>query len=131
MVEALERALERPWRVPAGEPDQGEMKTHLDALCRSMLRQAVAGSVPAADWVANRVWGKPQQSVEVTSHQEQRVVVVPWLPAVVDPETGRPRLPGEATAEELAARDTVVVVEAGGAAAEAPDEPGPAQEHAT
>jgi hypothetical protein len=97
IVDALERALSQEWVVPKGEPDAGATRTKLDGLCRAMVGQALAGSVPAAQWVTDRVWGKPVASVDVTSHQEggPRVVVVPWLPAEVDPATGRPLLPGQ------------------------------------
>jgi hypothetical protein len=77
---ALVRALSREWRVPDGE-DKGQVRTKLDALCRSMVEQAIGGSVPAAEWVGNRLEGRVASKVEISGQTEKTVVVVPWRPA--------------------------------------------------
>lgn len=77
---SLARALERKWVVPDGE-EQGETRTKLDHLCRAMVDLAIGGSVPAAEWVGNRLEGRVASRVEISGQAEHQVVVVPWLPA--------------------------------------------------
>lgn len=77
---SLARALERKWIVPDGE-EQGETRTKLDHLCRAMVDLAIGGSVPAAEWVGNRLEGRVASRVEISGQSEHQVVVVPWLPA--------------------------------------------------
>jgi hypothetical protein len=77
---ALVRALEQPWVVPEGA-DKGQVRTKLDQLARAMVAQAIGGSVPAAEWVGNRLEGRVASRVEVSGGTENQVVVVPWLPA--------------------------------------------------
>jgi len=83
VYESLQKALERQWIVPDGE-DKGEAKTYLDRLCRSMVDLAIAGSVPAAQWVGDRFEGRVTSKVEVSGATSNQVVVVPWLPATRD-----------------------------------------------
>jgi len=83
VYESLERALARKWIVPEGE-DVGETKTYLDRLCRSMVDLAIAGSVPAAQWVGDRFEGRVTSKVELSGASTNNVVVVPWLPATED-----------------------------------------------
>jgi hypothetical protein len=81
-MDSLQKALERKWVVPDGE-DKGEVKTYLDRLCRSMVDLAIGGSVPAAQWVGDRLEGRVTSKVEVSGGSSQ-IVVVPWLPATQD-----------------------------------------------
>jgi hypothetical protein len=77
---SLARALERKWIVPDGE-EQGETRTKLDHLCRAMVDLAIGGSVPAAEWVGNRLEGRVASRVEISGQSEHQIMVVPWLPA--------------------------------------------------
>jgi hypothetical protein len=74
--QALKRSLTR---LSAKEGDEGpRYRKGLDRIADQVVKQALDGNKDAWMEIANRVEGKPGQSIEITGDPKKPIGILPW-----------------------------------------------------